>query len=264
MLTSTLGHIFAVAVGLSLGLLGGGGSILAVPILIYVMGVGTKEAIAISLVSVGVVSSIGAISHGLEGKVKLNVALIFAPAAMLGAYFGAHLASFPWISETFQLICFGVTMLLASLLMIYQTRQRHRKELNKKLLDNYIYHAPKEASLLHFSMLPVEGLGIGVLTGFVGIGGGFAIVPALVLMAKIPMKQAVGTSLLIISLKSVTGFLGYLGQIDISWELTVSFTLAATLGTLVGTYLNKFINASVLQASFGYFVLLSAILILIN
>ncbi|MEL6816834.1 MAG: sulfite exporter TauE/SafE family protein [Cyanobacteria bacterium J06598_3] len=251
------GHLCAIAVGISLGLLGGGGAILAVPILVYIMGVGAKSAIAISLISVGMVSLIGTVLHWHKGNVRVDVALLFAPTAMVGAYFGALVASLPWVSEGFQLFCFSVIMVLASLLMIIKSRRQAQS----------VYTIPAEPMMrdnlrLRRLIIPTEGLGIGLLTGFVGIGGGFAIVPALVLLTNIPMKQAVGTSLLIIALKSITGFLGYVGQIDISWGVVGSFSAAACLGTLLGSYLNKFINPSILQAGFGYFVLSFAVLML--
>ncbi|MGD1867665.1 MAG: sulfite exporter TauE/SafE family protein [Phormidesmis sp.] len=252
------GHFCAIAVGVSLGLMGGGGAILAVPILIYVIGVEAKSAIAISLVSVGTVSAMGAFLHWQKGNVRFDVAALFAPAAMVGAYLGALLASFSWVSESFQLLCFSMIMLLASLLMIIKSRQQ-----NQTVVTLSSSEPVHKKFLLHQFMIPVEGMGIGVLTGFVGIGGGFAIVPALVLLTGIPIKQAVGTSLLIISLKSVTGFLGYLSQLEVNWALVVSFTFAASLGTLLGSYCNRFVNAKALQAGFGYFVLFFAALILL-
>ena len=260
-MASIIGHLLAVAVGLSLGLIGGGGSILAVPILVYVMGVTPKEAIAISLASVGTVSAIGAIFHGLEKRVRGDIALIFAPTAMLGAFIGAYGASFPWVSDTLQLVCFTVIMILASILMI---RKGHRQQQRLEAMP-----IPKRgsgtvtnASVWKNILIPLEGLGIGILTGFVGIGGGFAIVPALVLLTSIPMKQAIGTSLLIIAFKSITGFLGYVGQVEMNWALISTFTLAASVGTVMGTYLGRFINAKVLQASFGYFILCFAVVML--
>lgn len=254
-----IGHVLAVVVGLSLGLIGGGGSILAVPILVYVMGVAPKEAIAISLASVGTVSAIGAIFHGLEKRVRGDIALIFAPTAMLGAFIGAYGASLPWVSETLQLICFTLIMILASILMI---KKGHKQQPGDIPIPQRVPKPIAFTSIWKKILIPLEGLGIGVLTGFVGIGGGFAIVPALVLLTAIPMKQAIGTSLLIIAFKSVTGFLGYVGHVDMNWALIGTFTLAASVGTIGGTYLGRFINAKVLQASFGYFILCFAVVML--
>jgi hypothetical protein len=251
MLVSIIGHLLAVVIGISLGLIGGGGSILAVPVLIYVMGLEPKEAIAMSLVVVGIVSLIGLIPHWQQGNVNLKTAAIFTPPAMLGAFLGARLASLPLITDTVQLIAFGIMMVIASVLMI-------RGQQNQ--LGEGLTHSPKN----HWWAIMLEGLGVGVLTGFVGIGGGFAIIPALVLLGGIPMKEAIGTSLLIIAFKSVTGFLGYLDQVALDFNLIVSFTLAAGVGTVCGAYLTKLVEAKQLQKGFGYFVLAVAVLILVQ
>lgn len=253
-----VGYVLALCIGLSLGLIGGGGSILAVPILIYVMGVTPKAAIATSLAIVGMVSVVGAIPHWRQGNVKFKIAAFFAPTAMVGAYLGARLADLPLITETFQLICFGLVMVIASVLMICKGAQssQHKKMVSTKKTD------PPYQS--HWLAIPLEGLGIGILTGFVGIGGGFIIVPALVLFGDIPMKEAIGTSLLIIAFNSATGFLGYLSQVELDWNLVISFTIAASLGTLAGAYLTRFIDAKNLQKGFGYFVLAVAVFVLIK
>jgi uncharacterized membrane protein YfcA len=258
-MTLIIGYILAGCIGLSLGLIGGGGSILAVPILIYVMGVAPKAAIAMSLIIVGIVSLIGAIPHWLQGNVNLKTAAIFAPAAMVGAYLGARLAAFPFITETFQLICFGIVMVVASILMIRKNSKSSQKEASSaKKFDSLSPHQS------HWLAIPLEGLGVGILTGFVGVGGGFAIIPALVLLGGIPMKEAIGTSLLIIAFKSASGFLGYLSQVKLDWNLVISFTIAASVGTLAGAYLTRFIDAKNLQKGFGYFVLAVAVFVLIK
>ncbi len=259
-MTVIIGYILAGCVGLSLGLIGGGGSILAVPILIYVMGVAPKTAIAMSLIIVSIVSLIGAIPHWLQGNVNVKTAAIFAPAAMVGAYLGARLASLPFITETFQLICFGIVMVIASLLMI----GKGGKSSKSKEVDRTKKFESSSAHPSHWWAIPLEGLGVGILTGFVGVGGGFAIIPALVLLGGIPMKEAIGTSLLIIAFKSVTGFLGYLSQVELDWNLVISFTLAASLGTVAGAYFTRFIDAKNLQKGFGYFVLAVAVFVLIK
>jgi uncharacterized membrane protein YfcA len=252
------GHILAVGIGLSLGLIGGGGSILAVPILIYVMGLAPKTAIAMSLAVVGIVSAIGAIPHGLNGNVNLRVAAIFTPPAMVGAYLGARLASLPIISERFQLLCFGVIMVLASLLTIRKGRRADPPQ--AKALPRLEQRSPSRTANRWISALavPLQGLGVGILTGFVGVGGGFLIIPALVLLGGLPMKEAIGTSLVIITLNSMSGLLGYLSQVQLDWRLLVSFTLAASCGTLLGAWLNRSIDARHLQTGFGYFVLVVA------
>jgi uncharacterized protein len=255
MFIQILGHVLAIAIGISLGLIGGGGSILAVPLLVYVMGIGSKAAIAMSLAIVGAVSLVGAIPHWLQGNINLRTALVFTPAAMVGAYLGARLAGLPFVSDTFQLISFGVVMVIASVLMILKGREQPKQNAPA---------ASKYHGLAQWLAIPSEGLVVGILTGFVGVGGGLMIIPALVLLGGIPMKEAVGTSLLIIAAKSATGFLGYLGQVDVNWSLIVSLTLAASVGTVLGAYATRFIDAKRLQSGFGYFVLAVAIFVLVK
>ncbi|MGC9526055.1 MAG: sulfite exporter TauE/SafE family protein [Limnospira sp.] len=247
-----IGHILAICIGLSLGLMGGGGSILAVPVLVYIMGMGAKEAIAMSLAIVGSVSLLGVISHWRQGNVNLKTFAIFTPTAMAGAYLGARLAALPWITDTIQLTCFGAIAFLASVLMLV----RNNKPTPSASAAPSRY--PK------WLLIPVGGLGVGVLTGFVGVGGGFAIVPVLVLVGGIPMKEAIGTSLLIISFNAIAGIAGYLGQVAIDWNLTVSMAIAASAGTLGGAYLNQFIDAKRLQKLFGFFVLGVATVVLLQ
>ncbi len=249
MLVSIIGHFLAVLIGITLGLMGGGGSMLAIPVLIYVMGLDAKEAIAMSFVVVGIVSLIGLIPHWQQGNVNFKAAIIFTPPAMLGAFLGARLASLPMITDTIQLMAFAIMMLVASVSMIWG-------QLNK--LQNELQHLPQN----HGLAMMLEGLGIGTITGFVGIGGGFVIIPALVLLGGIPMKEAIGTSLLIIAFKSVTGFTGYLDQVVLNFNLIVSFTLAAGVGTVSGAYLTKLIEAKELKKGFGFFVFAIAVLIL--
>ncbi|WP_426548284.1 sulfite exporter TauE/SafE family protein [Dapis sp. BLCC M126] len=248
MLVWIIGHFLAVAIGMTLGLIGGGGSMLAIPVLIYVMGLDAKEAIAMSFVMVGIVSLIGLIPHWLQGNVNFKAAIIFTPPAMLGAFLGARLALLPLITDTIQLIAFAIMMLVASVSMIWgQLNQLHK-----------LPHSPKN----HRLTMMLEGLGVGTITGFVGIGGGFVIIPALVLFGGIPMKEAIGTSLLIIAFKSVTGFAGYLDRVVLNFNLIVSFTLAAGVGIVIGAYLTKLIEAKQLKKGFGYFVLAIAVSIL--
>ena len=254
MLTIIFGHILAVGIGLSLGLIGGGGSILAVPILVYVMGINSKVAIAMSLIIVCIISIIGLIPHWQQGNVRLKIALAFIPAAMIGAYLGASLTALPAITDTIQLVAFGVVMAIASILMIRRAQQIIPKT-NKP---------PFWKGLPQWLTISGEGLGVGMLTGFVGVGGGFIIVPALTIVEEIPIKQAIGTSLVIIAANSIAGFLGYINQVVIDWQLVLSFTLAASGGTIAGAYLNRYVNAKQLQQGFGYFILAVAIFVLIK
>ncbi|MBE9223348.1 sulfite exporter TauE/SafE family protein [Cyanobacterium stanieri LEGE 03274] len=257
----TFGLILAIIIGLSLGLIGGGGSILAVPILRYVMGVEPRSAIAMSLFIVGTVSIIGIIPHWRQGNVNLPVAISFIPPAMVGSFLGAKITQFPFITDTVQLVAFGIVMLLASILMIKKSSAKtSTKELEKTTVKVKTISKNKTKKII---LTITEGLVVGILTGFVGVGGGFLIIPALVLVGGIPMKEAVGTSLLIIAAKSASAFMGYLTLVNIDWILTIGFTFAATVGIISGSYLSKIIDAKYLQKGFGYFVLVVAIFVLI-
>ncbi|MFQ4141804.1 sulfite exporter TauE/SafE family protein [Chlorogloeopsis sp. ULAP02] len=245
-----LGIVLAICIGMSLGLIGSGGSVVAVPILIYVLNVPPKSAIAMSLVIVGAVSLIGVIPHWQQGNVNLRIAALFSPTAMLGAYIGARIASLPIISPTFQLISFAIAMVVAAILMICN---------NSNELDDSDRHKNYQ-----WLVIPAEGLGVGILTGFVGIGGGFLIIPALVLLGKVPIKEAVGTSLIVITLKSMTGFAGYFGRVSIDFNLMMYFTIAASIGTIAGAYFTKFTQPKQLETGFGLFMIAIAIFIVIK
>ncbi|MBE9044952.1 sulfite exporter TauE/SafE family protein [Pleurocapsales cyanobacterium LEGE 10410] len=257
MATWITGHLLALLIGLSLGLIGGGGSILAVPILVYVLGLDAKTAIAMSLAIVGIVSLIGVIPHWKQGNVNLKTALGFTPPAMLGAFLGARLAALPLITDTIQLVCFAVVMLIASYFMI-------RQPVKERLEQVKLPIAKKHQSQYSWLAITLEGLGVGIITGFVGVGGGFAIIPALVLLGGIPMKEAIGTSLLIITFKSATGFVGYLDRVIIDWNLMLTFTTVAILGVFWGAYFSGKIQGAKLQQTFGYFLIAVAIFILIK
>ncbi|TRT77347.1 MAG: sulfite exporter TauE/SafE family protein [Microcystis aeruginosa Ma_AC_P_19900807_S299] len=248
-MTWLIGHLLAVCTGISLGLLGGGGSVLALPILVYVMGVPTKSAIAMTLLVIGSVR---------------KIAFIFGSATMVGAFWGARLATLPFVTATFQMLLFATLMLIAAAFMIGRSTQIDNPDYKARDRPKNLTLYPQPVCQYCWLWLMSEGIAVGVLTGLVGVGGGFAIVPALVLLGKIPMAQAIATSLLIISLNSVAGLLGYLGHISVDWQLTLSFAFAAALGTLIGSYLGQFVSAKQLQKSFGYFLLAIATLVLIQ
>ena len=245
-----LGLLLAVFMGLVLGLLGGGGSILAVPILVYALGFGTKEAVAASLVIVGLTSFFGAAEHWREGHIRLRVALVFGSFAAAGAYLGAQLAGF--LSGAVQLSLFAVVMLVAAFFMF---RDNEPDDDSK---DSFSGGSTRRLLL----WLAAPGLGVGVLTGLVGVGGGFLIVPALVLIAEVPMEAAVGTSLLIIAMNSFAGFAGYLGQAEMQWALMALFTALAVAGSFAGAYLVRFVPSDALQKAFAVFVVVMAVFIL--
>lgn len=243
-----LGIALGALVGLALGLLGGGGSILTVPIFVYVLGFGAKESIAMSLAVVGAVSLFGAAGHWRAGNVNLRVALVFGAVAMAGTYLGARLAVF--FSGAAQLILFAAVMLLAAWFMFRPTKVEARGAAPGGLRD------------MPLALIAAEGLAVGVLTGLVGVGGGFLIVPALVLLGKVPMKQAVGTSLLVIAMKSAAGFAGYLGQVQVQWGFMAVFTAVAVGGILLGTYLVRFVPQAALQRAFAVFLVVMGTFIL--
>jgi len=244
----TLPLALAGLIGLSLGLLGGGGSILTVPVLVYLLGFGAKEAIAMSLAVVGATSLVGAVGHWRSGHVNVRVALLFGGVAMVGTYLGARLAVF--VSGGVQLGLFGAVMLVAAVFML-----RPDDEAGAPSSSRTADTAAGALGGLSPGLVVVEGLAVGVLTGLVGVGGGFLIVPALVLLGGLPMKEAVGTSLLIIAMKSATGFYGYLGQVPVDWGFMATFTAAAVVGILAGAYLVRFVSQTQLKRAFAALLL---------
>jgi uncharacterized membrane protein YfcA len=245
-----LGLALAALVGLSLGLLGGGGSILTVPIFVYVLGFGAKEAIAMSLAVVGTTSLFGVAGHWRAGNVNPRVALFFGAVTMVGAFLGSRLAVF--LTDATQLTLFALVMLAASVLMFRGRRERAG--------DGGA--ATPARDLRQHLLLTLAGLAVGVLTGVVGVGGGFMIVPALVLLARVPMKEAVGTSLLVIALNGASGFAGYLGQVEVAWALMGTFTAIAVAGILIGTRLVRYVPQEVLRRAFAIFLVAMGALVL--
>jgi uncharacterized protein len=256
-----LGLALAALIGLSLGMLGGGGSILTVPILVYVLGYGAKEAIAMSLAVVGATAAVGAVGHWRAGNVNVRVAAIFGAVAMAGTYLGARLAVF--FSGAAQLILFAVVMLLAAFFMFRDGRAAAAKE-SAAGSDGGPEGAPNPPAVpeMATALIVFEGLAVGVLTGLVGVGGGFLIVPALVLLGRLPMKQAIGTSLVVIAFKSAAGFLGYLGQVEVPWAFMTLFTAVAMAGILAGTRLVRHVPQQALKRAFALFLVLMGVFIL--
>lgn len=236
-----VGLALALLIGLSLGLLGGGGSILTVPVLVYVLGFAAKPAIAMSLPVVGITSLIGAALHWRLGNVRVATALLFGILAMVGAFAGAKLAVL--LSGAVQLVILAVVMLAAAGSMLR----------GRKGAASDSGHAPSTTARL--GMIVPVALGVGVLTGLVGIGGGFLVVPALVLLGRVPMREAVGTSLLVIAMNSASGFAGYLGTVELDWSFLTGFTTAAVAGALAGTVLAAHVPQAALKRAFGVFLL---------
>ena len=254
-----IGFIGALLMGLVLGLIGGGGSILTVPIMVYFLDVNPILATAYSLFVVGITALVGAVRNSQNQLVDFKTGIIFAMPAFVGVYIARAyfiemipdeiiILSVSVQKETAIMIFFSLIMLLASYFMI----SRNNNEI--------------KASTLNYSkiILSVEGLVVGVLTGIVGAGGGFLIIPALVIFAKLPMKKAVGTSLMIIAIKSLFGFIGDLGNVNLmfDWSLLLLFTTLSVIGIYFGIYLTKFIEGKSLKKGFGWFVLIMAFVIL--
>lgn len=240
----------ALLIGLSLGLLGSGGSILTVPVLVYLLGQEEKVAIAGSLGIVGLVSLAGAVPHALRRQVAWSNVLWFGLPGMAGTWLGALLSRY--VSGTTQLVLFAVVMLLAAFLMMRAPRAASAGR-------------PPRAAW----KIVLDGILVGVLTGLVGVGGGFLIVPALVLLGGMPMHLAVGTSLLIIALKSASGFVKYLAVLGeqgltLDWPVLGTFGAVGVLGTFGGSYLGSRIPQAALRRVFGALLVLMAAFILYN
>jgi uncharacterized protein len=246
-MTLTVVLLLSLSIGVSLGLLGGGGSILTVPILVYVAGQDAKTAIATSLLVVGVTSAAGVISHARAGRVRWRTGLIFGGAGMVGAYGGGRVAEF--IPGTALLVAFGLMMIVTSVAML-----RGRREVTPE----------RTSDDLPVGRILLEGAVVGAVTGLVGAGGGFLVVPALVLLGGLPMATAVGTSLLVIALKSGAGLLGYLASTPIDWELAGLVTAAAVVGSVAGGRLAGRIPETALRRAFGWFVLVMAVVVLVQ
>ncbi len=247
-----LGFALAALIGLSLGLMGGGGSILTVPIFVYVLGFAPKLAIAMSLPVVGATSLVGAIGHWRAGNVQLRTAATFGVIAMAGAYLGARLAVF--LTGAVQLVLLAVIMLAAAITMFRSASRA----------PSVASAADEQAQGMSLALLIPVALIVGVMTGVVGIGGGFLVVPALVILAHVPMKQAVGTSLLVIAMNSVSGFAGYLGRVQVPWGFMLGFTAVAVIGILAGTYLVRFVSQRALKRAFAVFLVAMGAFILVK
>ncbi|WP_396446139.1 TSUP family transporter [Actinomadura sp.] len=232
----------AVLIGVTLGMLGGGGSILTTPVLIYLAGVDAKQAIAMSLFVVGVTSVAGAVPHARAGRIRWRTGLLFGSAGMAGAYAGGRLAAF--VPANVLLIAFGVMMTVTAAAML-----RGRKEIEPG-------HGAGKRPL---ARIVLEGATVGLVTGLVGAGGGFLVVPALALLGGLPMPAAVGTSLLVIALKSFAGLAGYLQSVHIDWTLTLSVTALAAAGGLLGSRLAGRVDPERLRKAFGWFVLVMSV-----
>ncbi|MBS4070317.1 sulfite exporter TauE/SafE family protein [Algoriphagus aquatilis] len=255
-----IGFAAAILIGVSLGLIGGGGSILTVPVLVYILGVDPVLATAYSLFVVGSTSLVGAGTYMKKGLVNYKTALVFAIPSFIAVFLTRKFLVPALPDPLFTvgqaivtknigiMVFFAIIMLAASFSMIR----------NKKCVDC----DENEPVKFNFPMIALEGSVVGVITGIVGAGGGFLIIPALVLLARLPMKMAVGTSLLIIAAKSLIGFLGDVSTQTIDWQMLLIFTGLSIVGIFIGSALSKKINEKILKTGFGWFVLIMGIYII--
>lgn len=255
-----IGFASAVLIGVSLGLIGGGGSILTVPVLVYILGVEPVLATAYSLFVVGSTSLVGSFTFMKKGLVNYKTALVFAIPSFIAVFLTRKFLVPALPDQLFELgnwvisknigimVFFALIMLAASYSMIKGGKKKESDE------DSEVK--------FNIPLIALEGMIVGVITGIVGAGGGFLIIPALVLLAKLPMKMAVGTSLLIIAAKSLIGFLGDVSSQTIDWKMLLIFTGLSIVGIFIGSTLSKRINEKALKKGFGWFVLIMGIYII--
>ncbi len=236
--------VLSVLIGVSLGLLGGGGSILTVPILTMAAGMETKAAIASSLFVVAVTSAAGVISHARAGRVRWRIGITFGLAGMAGAFGGGRIAAY--IPGSVLMILFGLMMAATAIAMLRGPTTAR----------------PSTVTDLQTSKIIAEGVVVGVVTGLVGAGGGFLVVPALVLLGGLSMDLAVGTSLVVISMKSFAGLAGHLGHVSIDWPIVLAVTGTAVIGSFLGGTLAGRIPPATLRRGFGVFIVVMAAVVL--
>lgn len=240
-----LAAALSLLIGLSLGLLGGGGSMLTVPILIYVLGIEAKSAIATSLLIVGVTSAAGVVAHARAGRVHFQRGILFGAAGMVGAYAGGRVAHH--LPARLLLLAFAAMMIATAAAML---RGRAPEP------------APASTAKLPIVRVLIQGVVVGGITGLVGAGGGFLVVPALALWGGLPMAIAIGTSLLVIAMQSLAGFAGYLGHVAIDMRLATLVGGTAIIGILIGGQLAGRVPQAALRKGFGWFVLAMALFLI--
>ena len=253
------GYIASFFIGISLGLIGGGGSILTLPVLVYLFGVTPQLAISYSLFVVGSTSLVGSFNSYRKKLIDFKTALLFGISSVITVFVTRKfllplipdvilIGNYNLLFSVLTMVLFAILMLLASVKMI-----------TAKPLKEETVHANKS-----IAMLLLYGVGIGLITGFLGAGGGFLLIPALVLILKLPMKKAIGTSLLIIALNSIVGFVADAGHHKIEWNFLLTISAIAIAGILIGGLLSKKINGDKLKKGFGWFVLVMAIYIIVK
>ncbi|HKJ48268.1 MAG TPA: sulfite exporter TauE/SafE family protein [Christiangramia sp.] len=255
-----LGYFGALIIGVVLGLIGGGGSILTVPVLVYLMAINPVTATAYSLFVVGTSSLVGALRNIPKKLIDFRTAIVFAIPAFIAVYLTRKFLVPAIPAEIFTVFDFTITknigiMLFFAIIMVIASISMIRERDNGRNLE-------EQKVTYNYPLIIIEGIVVGLLTGIVGAGGGFLIIPALVLLAKLPMKKAVATSLLIIAVKSLIGFIGDVENMEIDWVFLLIFTGISIAGIWLGVYLNNFINGKKLKKGFGWFVLLMGIYII--
>lgn len=259
---SIVGYLASVLIGVSLGLIGGGGSIITIPVLVYLFHIEPTLATAYSLFIVGTTSVVGGVRSAWNHTVDLKSAILFSIPSSIAIYLTRHfllphipdtiltLESFTLTKNISIMIFFSIIMLIAAVRMIRDNQNDD--------VENHLNHR-------NIFMILLQGLMVGIVSGIVGAGGGFLIIPALVLLAGLPMKKAIGTSLVIIAINSLIGFIGDFHLVsEINFSLMMVISILAIAGVFLGTYLSKFINGKNLKAGFGWFALTIAIFILLK
>lgn len=253
-----LGYVGALFIGLVLGLTGGGGSILTVPILVYLMSISPVTATAYSLFIVGTTSTFGAIQNYRKNLVDIKNGFIFAIPSFIAVYLTRKfiVSRIPEIiiespilitKNTFLMLFFAVIMIFGALSVLKKKSQDTNNEEKRNLI-----------------LIGIQTFTIGIIIGLVGAGGGFLIIPSLILFAKLPMRKAVGTSLFIIAMNSLVGFIGDVQNLEIDWLFLLTFSAISVVGIFIGMYLTKYTNESQLKKIFAYFVLVMAAIILLK
>jgi uncharacterized membrane protein YfcA len=257
-----IGYIASIFIGIALGLIGGGGSILTVPVLFYLFGLDTVTATAYSLFIVGLTSAVGTVSYFKKGLVNIKTAIVFGIPSIIAVFLTRaylvpaipkqvfSIGDFVVTKGILMMLVFAVMMIAASYSMI----KKDKKQPNEN----------EGEQKFNYPIILVEGTIVGILTGLVGAGGGFLIIPAFVILSKLPMKEAIGTSLVIIAAKSLIGFFGEGSETVIDWSLLTKVSAFAIVGIIIGTMLSKKIDGAKLKPAFGWFVLVMGFYIIVK
>lgn len=255
-----IGYFFALIIGLVMGIIGGGGSILGVPVFVYIFKISAVTATVLSLFVVGTTSLIGSFGYMKQKLVNFKTALLFGIPSILGVVFSRRLVvpnlpeiifnklGFVLTKDMFLLILFAILMLISSYKMINKINEEPLKKSNET----------------NYTLLISQGLLVGILTGLIGAGGGFLIVPALVMLLGMEIKQAIGTSLLIIAMNSLLGFFSAIDKVDINWQFLLIFTSLSVVGIFSGILISKKANGKKLKPIFGWFILAMGVYIILK